>query len=179
MKLGTKSVAAYAIAIVLLALLAYFVQTDTRRVDGISMLPTLEGGDLVIIQGVPISDVHVGDIIVYNGICSASGESVIHRVVAVQSDGLITKGDNNPLPDQNPFARIAISPITADCLVGKVVLVVPYVELIAYYIDQQQLPTWFSYLPAALILLIVAYLVLGEEDHIDKATKQEDGSGKS
>lgn len=174
MKSASRSTAAYAVALAVLALTAYFVQTDTRRVDGISMLPTLEGGDLVVIQGVPMADVHVGDIIVYNNLCSSNGESVIHRVVAVQSNGLITKGDNNRDTDQ--ASRIALSPITANCLVGKVVFVIPYVELLAYYIDQQQLPAWFNYVPAALILIIVVYLVLGqgepEDEEEDKAAAE-------
>lgn len=169
MRESSRNLAFYAVAIVLLIVLAYAVQTDTRRVDGISMLPTLQGGDLVVVQGVPFTDIKVGDIIVYSGLCSSGGESVIHRVVSIGSSGLITKGDNNPQPDQGP-AGIATSPITPDCLVGKVVFVVPYVELLAYYIDSQQLPAWVNYVPAAFILLIVLYLILGERDEEDKAT---------
>lgn len=169
MRESSRNLAFYAVAIVLLIVLAYAVQTDTRRVDGISMLPTLQGGDLVVVQGVPFTDIKVGDIIVYSGLCSSGGESVIHRVVSIGSSGLITKGDNNPQPDQGP-AGIATSPITPDCLVGKVVFVVPYVELLAYYIDSQQLPAWVNYVPAAFILLIVLYLILGERDEEDKTT---------
>src|SRR5579863_1562346 len=126
MRLASKSLVGYVIAIAVLLVLAYFVQTDTRRVDGISMLPTLEGGDLVVIQSVPFDQVHVGDIIVYNGLCSYSGDSVIHRVIAILPGGLETKGDNNYANDQQ--GQIATSLITPPCLVGKVVFVVPYVE---------------------------------------------------
>jgi signal peptidase I len=160
MKLLTKSTGVYVAAIVVLILVAYFIQTDTRRVDGTSMLPTLQSGDLVVVQSVQFSDIKVGDIIVYNGICSTGGESVIHRVVMVEGAGLITRGDNNPGTDQ--ALQIAVGPITSQCVVGKVVFVIPYVELLAYWIDQQQLPAWFSYVPAALILAIVVYLVLGD-----------------
>jgi signal peptidase I len=163
---GQKSAIFYVVAIVVLLLTAYFVQTDTRRVDGTSMLPTLEGGDLVVVQPAQLSDLKVGDIIVYNNLCSTEGESVIHRVISITPQGLITKGDNNPSPDQD--SGIAVGPITQQCLVGRVVFVVPYVELLAYYIDQQQLPTWVNYLPAAIILIIVAYLILGEEGKPDK-----------
>ncbi|MDG6987659.1 MAG: signal peptidase I, partial [Nitrososphaerota archaeon] len=95
MKVASKSTVIYVAAVVLLLFWAYFVQTDTRQVLGHSMLPTLEGGDLVVLQSVPISQVHVGNIIVYDGSCSAFGISVVHRVVAITSGGLITKGDNN------------------------------------------------------------------------------------
>jgi signal peptidase I len=159
----SKSTVIYVVAIAVLLFWAYFVQSDTRRVDGHSMLPTLEGGDLVVIQSVPLGDVHVGNIIVYGAPCSANGESVVHRVVNITAEGLITKGDNNQYTDQ--YYRIAVSPITQQCLEGKVVYVIPYVELLAYYVDTYQLPQWVNYLPSLLILLIVvASLVLTSEE---------------
>ena len=160
----SKGTVAYIAAFALLLFWALFVQADTRRVDGHSMLPTLEGGDLVVIQSVPISDVHVGDIIVYGSPCSAEGESVVHRVVNITDAGLITKGDNNPLPDQSLQAVIAVSPITQQCLEGKVVFVIPYVELLAYYVDTNGLPQWFNYIPSICILVVVIVLTLrGDE----------------
>ncbi len=153
----------YVAAFALLLFWAYFVQSQTRRVDGFSMLPTLEGGDLVVIQNVPVDQVHVGDIIVYSGLCSAGGESVVHRVIQISSGGLITKGDNNPEPDQY-MHEIANGPITQQCLEGKVVFVIPYVELLAYEIDANGLPQWFNYIPSIFILVIVMVSLMGEDE---------------
>lgn len=161
MKTTSKSTVIYVAAFIVLIFWAYFVQTDTRRVDGTSMLPTLEGGDLVVIQHVPIRDIHMGDIIVYNNLCSTSGVSVVHRVVNITSAGLITKGDNNGYTDQ--VANIAFTPITQQCLEGKVVFVIPYVELLAYYVDIYGLPQWFNYLPSIVIILIVFFSLLGSD----------------
>jgi signal peptidase I len=161
MKFVSRGTLVYVIALVLLLSWAYFVQADTRRVDGFSMLPTLEGGDLVVIQSVPISDVHVGDIVVYNNLCSTQGESVVHRVVNITGGGLVTKGDNNARNDI--LSNIAASPITQRCLEGKVVFVIPYVELLAYYVDANNLPQWLNYLPSILILIIVVASLLGDE----------------
>ena len=170
MKMVSRGTAVYVLAIALLLLWAYFVQSDTRRVDGHSMLPTLEGGDLVVIQSTTLSSVHVGDIIVYNGLCSSGGESVVHRVVAITSSGLITEGDNNPGTDQS--LGIASRPITQQCLEGKVVFVIPYVELLAYYVDSNGLPQWFNYLPSVLILLIVlASILMQKEETQEPATE--------
>ena len=166
MKFVSRGTVLYVIALALLLSWAYFVQADTRRVDGISMLPTLEGGDLVVIQGVPVNGVHVGDIVVYNNLCSTGGESVVHRVVNITSNGLITKGDNNRANDI--VSNIAVSPINQQCLEGKVVFVIPYVELLAYYVDQNRLPQWVNYLPSILILIIVIASLLGEEKEDDK-----------
>ena len=169
MKTASRSTVIYVAAFALLLFWAYFVQADTRRVDGTSMLPTLEGGDLVVIQNMPIGDVHVGDIIVYNGLCSTSGLSVVHRVVQSTGSGLITKGDNNPASDQ--ASDIAMAPITQQCLEGKVVFVIPYVELLAYYVDVYNLPQWFNYLPSILILMVVFFSVLTSGD-------EEEGKGE-
>ena len=171
-RLVSRGTIAYVAAFALLLFWAFFVQADTRRVDGTSMLPTLEGGDLVVIQSAAISQIHVGDIIVYGAPCSALGESVVHRVVNITADGLITKGDNNPGTDQ---ALLIASyqghpqPIVQQCLEGKVVFVIPYVELLAYYVDQNGLPQWFNYLPSVLILVIVVISILREEDDDGKS----------
>jgi signal peptidase I len=163
MKSSSKSTVIYVAAFAVLLFWAYFVQADTRRVDGTSMLPTLEGGDLVVIQNVPLNDIHVGDIIVYNYLCSTSGLSVVHRVIQITSSGLVTKGDNNPEPDQFD-SEIARTPITQQCLEGKVILVIPYVELLAYYVDYYGLPQWVNYLPSILILIVVFFSVLSESE---------------
>ena len=167
----SKGTIAYVAAFALLLFWAFFVQADTRRVDGTSMLPTLEGGDLVVIQSATVSQIHVGDIIVYGPPCSSFGESVVHRVVNITADGLITKGDNNPETDQ--ASGIASyqghpQPIIQQCLEGKVVFVIPYVELLAYYVDQNGLPQWFNYIPSILILTVVIISILREEEGGDQ-----------
>jgi len=161
----SKGTVIYVAAFALLLSWAFFVQADTRRVDGHSMLPTLEGGDLVVIQNVPVNQIHVGDIVVYNSLCSTGGESVVHRVINITSEGLITKGDNNPYTDQS--SGIASGPIIQQCLEGKVVFVIPYVELLAYYIDQNGLPQWFNYIPSLIILFIVIISIMTEKDEDD------------
>jgi signal peptidase I len=166
----SKTTAVYVAAFAILLFWAYFVQADTRRVDGTSMLPTLEGGDLVVIQGVSVSDVHVGDIIVYGPPCSNTGSSVIHRVVGNTSQGLVTKGDNN---DANDLAEnIAATAITSQCLQGKVVFVIPYVESLAYYIDSHGLPEWLNYIPSIIILIIVMASVLLESEEDEQGEKE-------
>ena len=167
----SKGTVIYVAAFALLLTWALFVQTDTRRVSGTSMLPTLEGGDLLVVQSVPINQIHVGDIIVYGGLCSVGAESVVHRVVNITAQGLITKGDNNQQTDQ--FYGIAVSPITPQCLEGKVVFVVPYVEILAYSLDQACIANygtpncplqWLNYAPSLLILIVVILSML-REDH--------------
>jgi signal peptidase I len=130
---------------------AYFTLEYARKVTGTSMYPTLEEGDMVVVLNVPFSSIKVGDIIVYDPPCSETGNSVIHRVVAIDPGGLVTKGDNNFATDQQ--ANIASGPITSSCLEGQVVFVVPYLETLAF------LPDGANYILAGAILVL---LILSE-----------------
>ena len=69
-------------------------------VEGRSMEPTLQTGDLVLVVKVPPEDIHVGDIIVYK---KPNGTFIIHRVIKIKhvdnQPYYVTQGDNNPIPD--------------------------------------------------------------------------------
>ncbi len=77
-------------------------------VEGKSMEPLLQTGDLVLVVKVSPSDIHVGDVVVYK---RPGGELVIHRVLKIDKVGneymYFIKGDNNPLPDGDiPYSWI-------------------------------------------------------------------------
>jgi signal peptidase len=72
-----------------------------------SMRPALDPGGVIIVQRVPISEVKVGDVIVFHR-PDQSSMVVAHRVIAatVLGDGLqvSTKGDANSVADEwSPF----------------------------------------------------------------------------
>ncbi|HUI00797.1 MAG TPA: signal peptidase I [Nitrososphaerales archaeon] len=117
-----------------------------------SMVPTLEIGDLVITQSTPYKDIHVGQVIIFVqpttfGTCQ--GLTVVHRVVAITSQGLITQGDDrltNPHPDEPS----EWPPVPAQCVRGVVFLAVPYLGLVSMLI-----PYPWNYALVGLILLFV------------------------
>jgi signal peptidase I len=117
-----------------------------------SMIPTLEIGDLVITQSVQFSSIHVGQVIIYvrpDSLGGCQGETIVHRVVGVTSQGLITQGDDrktNPLPDE-PYEW---PPVPAACVKGVVVLAVPYLGLVSMLI-----PYPWNYVLVGLILIFV------------------------
>ena len=144
-----------------------------------SMVPTLEIGDLVVAQGVPFNSIHVGQVIIYvqpDGRGGCAGLTIVHRVVAITSSGLITQGDDratNPLPDE-PYEW---PPITANCVKGVVVLAIPYLGLISMVI-----PYPWNYALVGLILLFVFITELrpsreSEEDGSDEKGGTEGSSG--
>lgn len=132
---------------ILVGSFAYFTLVFARKVTGTSMYPNLEEGDMVVVWSVPYSSIKTGNIIVYDPPCSATGESVIHRVVGSEAGGLLTKGDNNFATDQ--AAGIASGPVTQACVEGIVVFSVPYLEKLAF------LPYDANYALAAIVLILL------------------------
>ncbi len=120
-----------------------------------SMDPTLEVGDLVIVHSVPFTSIHPGVVIVFarpdpTGACTS--EVIVHRVVNVTSQGLITQGDNrftNPVPDEGPPAN-EWPPVPADCVKGEVVFALPYLGQIS-----EAFPPPLNYILVAIIVTII------------------------
>ncbi|MEM0482812.1 MAG: signal peptidase I [Nitrososphaerota archaeon] len=104
-----------------LALLGYFLlgavmRTDTPLVvvpTG-SMRPTIEVGDILLIQGVKpdeiVADPIRGDVIVFWQ--PGGSVRIVHRAIGKTEFGVITKGDANAYPD-------FFSPVPYSLIVGK------------------------------------------------------------
>jgi signal peptidase I len=87
--------------------------TSVVVVDGTSMLPRLHGSDLVLLRTAPRYE--VGDVVAYRS--AVMGRVVLHRIVAIQGDRYVLKGDNNGFIDPD-------RPRRAD-LVGRMWVHVP------------------------------------------------------
>lgn len=91
--------------------LAYALKTPypMAAITSGSMWPALKKGDMVFIKGVSSkNDIQVGDIIVYKNPVGFT----IHRVVTINENTVITKGDANNVSD---------TPVTYDEIIGKTV----------------------------------------------------------
>ncbi|MCD6428184.1 MAG: signal peptidase I [Desulfurococcales archaeon] len=99
-------------AILTLIVLSLTNQVFLAVVEGRSMEPLLQTGDIVIVHRVSVSDLKLNDIVVYE---KNDGSLVIHRIICIRNSSnyviIITKGDNNMFPDP---------PITANQVIGKV-----------------------------------------------------------
>ncbi len=60
---------------------------------GPSMNPTLKAGDGLSVIPYGNRKIHVGDVVVFRE--PEGKNNIVHRVVAVESQGIITRGDNN------------------------------------------------------------------------------------
>lgn len=80
--------------------------------ENFSKLPMPNGfekGDLLVVKNDPPQ---VGDVVIYY----RSGITIVHRVIQINDDGYITKGDNNLGPD---------SPVSKEQVGGKVLFGLP------------------------------------------------------
>lgn len=84
------------------------------RVNGLSMLPSIWPGDLLLIQRQQMTQVSEGDVVLF----ARRGRLFAHRVVHIHGERqpafLITRGDALPGPD---------APVTLDEFLGKVCFV--------------------------------------------------------
>ncbi len=178
----TSRAAGYAVLVLFVIGGVAFIIND--RVGGIqlydvyptaSMRPTLEVGDLVVVEAAPYTSIHLGDVIVFarpnqGGGCSS--EVIVHRVVNVTSVGLITQGDNrftNPMPDEPS----QWPPVPAECVKGVVVLALPFLGKIS-----EAFPPPLNYiLVAAIIMLIFMIELFSGKNGEEEASKGEVSSG--
>jgi len=78
-------------------------------------------GTVLFERHVPIHNVRVGDVITYQPPAGSGADAMVtHRVVSVQSDGIVTQGDAEPDPD--PWVLDTAAPS-----VSRVVFTLPWV----------------------------------------------------
>jgi signal peptidase I len=82
-------------------------ENPTLTVISYSMYPALNRGDLILVRGTTFEEIEVGTVVVFR---HEKGLAV-HRVVEIEGDAIVTKGDANPEEDD---------PITYDDIVGRV-----------------------------------------------------------
>lgn len=89
-----------------------------------SMEDTIQAGDYVLFKKVTFEDVKLHDIIVYRSKeGDMAGNFIIHRVVEIHDDYLITQGDNpitNPVPDAEK--------ITSDMVYGRYIGILGFMK---------------------------------------------------
>ncbi|MGP9659945.1 signal peptidase I [Arthrobacter sp. AOP36-C1-22] len=98
-----------------------------------SMRPHLPPGTLLISRPAAFGDLSVGDVITYQ-LESGQADVITHRIVSTSADQqgntlLITQGDNNSLPDEEPVREVQVR--------GKLFYAVPYAGFLANWLGNQ------------------------------------------
>jgi signal peptidase len=116
-------------------------------VNGISMEPGFHRGDLAVLR--QTSDYQIGDIVTYR---HPQIGPVIHRIIALDGDRYVLKGDNNSWVD-------AYHPTKAECL-GKLWLHIPTA---GRFIEQLRIPRNMALLAAVLGCMVMTTVTGGAE----------------
>ncbi len=153
---------AVTIAIIIIIVLGFWygsqqalnTQYPALAVASGSMMPTLDIGDLIIVQGTSPEQINAdylkGDVIIYKNLYNP-GDLIVHRAVKKEkntTDGLFyftTRGDNNQSPD---------TPFNQTYLVGKVVAKIPYIGNFALFMHTRENFYFF------IIVMIILFVVL-------------------
>ncbi|KJF16829.1 MULTISPECIES: signal peptidase I [Acidithrix] len=119
-----------------------------------SMYPTINPGSMVFISHE--NTYKKGDVVEFHG----NGLLWIHRIVAIRSNGqIVTKGDN----PQNKI-DVFVPPRTLNNIVGKVVLVIPYLGFPQVIFNSPSYGLYWLQLelsPGLKVTLLAALLIFG------------------
>ncbi len=96
-----------------------------------SMEPTINGGDILIVDETVVEDdIEVDDIILFESQSMNEGNVIAHRVTSINNGKMWTKGDNNRAHDQ---AKFYDEPqIIDEILEGRVVYIIETSSLIPF-----------------------------------------------
>jgi signal peptidase I len=135
-----------------------------------SMLPTLNVGDIIIVQGVPASQINAnyttGDIVVYR-MPSTPEKLIVHRAVdkVLNPDGtwdITTKGDNNARSD---------SSFHESYLIGRVVARIPYVGNFVLFINA--LGNFYYFVIVIIIIINILFSIFFDTDEKKETANEE------
>ena len=124
-----------------------------------SMTPVIKVYDVVL--NVRVSnpkDIKIGDIITYvSSSPTSEGMTITHRVIDIEklpddSYQFLTQGDNNSEPDSNY--------IDFDSIIGKEVLIIPYIGHLQFLIANQKGWLFLILIPVAIYTFIEIYKLL-------------------
>jgi signal peptidase len=128
-----------------------------------SMLPNLERGDLLVLQGRPAEDIAVGNIIVFT--TPNNDAPIVHRVESIEEidDELryYTKGDNNDYVDAGYR--------TYEDIVGVQVFRIPYLGHVSLFLKE---PTGMVIAIILIVILLIVPEFVCKNDDEEKQEKE-------
>ena len=147
-----NTVACFLIIFILATALLYVVGIKPTIITSGSMEPAIDVGDICFINTrYPFEKIKSYDIIVYRD----PRQKVIHRVIGVTAEGLVTKGDANNNADRMK--------ITQESYYGKFVFLVPKLGFITTKLQNPAAKTLFVVLMIG-VLMIAYFLNTGKAE---------------
>lgn len=123
-----------------------------------SMSPTIDPGSLIIVKGLDKEDIKVNDVVT---IVSEETKSVItHRIVEVNGENYITKGDANNTVDSFK--------VNYEMVVGKVILTIPFIGKVIEFIQINIIHIMFGIVILYILLEVLKLLKRQSEVKINE-----------
>jgi len=154
-----------------------------------SMVPAIEVGDMLVVEGKAPKDIingsaidKDGDIIIYDakGLWPSyklpkDNQPIVHRVIAKwyneteQKYYFITKGDNNEFPDYPD--GVVIYPVPEDHILGVVKTIIPKVGLVKIWLTEEGLAIPLIVILGILLVISIVYDITHPEQEEDEKKK--------
>lgn len=135
-----------------------------------SMNPTIEAGDVVIVQDRDPASIEEGDVLTFDAADpeeygASDGTSVVtHRVVEIErTDGgaeFVTQGDANNAPDG--------SPVEPDQIIGVVAFSIPYIGRVISFAGTRAGIALLIVVPCTLLVVNELYELLVEDEQTER-----------
>ena len=109
------------------------------RVGSGSMEPTLKVNSLILVKS--NNNYNVSDIVTYE----ENSDYITHRIISINDDEIITKGDANNIEDK---------PITKDMIIGKLIYAFKINNFISYLLSRPMTWILLLFLGATFIFII-------------------------
>jgi signal peptidase len=108
-----------------------------------SMEPAIPVGSVVVIKPVDPETLKTGDVICFQ---LSEPTSITHRIINITDEGFTTKGDANEDPDQWTVKK--------ENIIGKLILTIPFIGYIGYFVRTPIGLILLIVLPASLIIIL-------------------------
>lgn len=157
----------FTLALILLASLRVIlgVESPLFVVSSGSMMPTLNIGDIIVVQKVMPEQLSIGDIVVFRNPYAPYGSPIVHRIVNIRVD---EKGNYKIATVGDAIGRglDQFSPWDASLLIGRVVLRIPYIGNLYLFISTEGKilsENRSVIIVFVIIILLIAFLFFGDE----------------
>ncbi|MEM1515039.1 MAG: signal peptidase I [Candidatus Bathyarchaeia archaeon] len=143
--------------------IALGVENPVFVVSSGSMIPTLNVGDIIIIQKVTPAQLNVGDIVVFRNPWEPYGTPIVHRIVNIRIDEngnykVITVGDAiHAKMDQ-------FSPWDASLLIGRVIIRIPYLGNLYLFLSSIPSKNMLTIIVVTIIIMLMMLFLFIDED---------------
>lgn len=153
--------------------LALGVESPLYVVSSGSMVPTLNIGDIIVVQRVTPEQLSIGDIVVFRNPRAPHGAPIVHRIVDISID----EGGSYKITtvgDAVGVGRDIFSPWDASLLIGRVIMRVPYIGNIylLMYSESPFAPGHKLVLVALIIIALIIILSLIAGDRGEKVSEK-------